>query len=296
MPPVAVRPASKFRELLELIKFEHTVFAMPFAMIGAWMAAGGWPPMDRLFWIVLAITGGRTYAMALNRILDRAIDARNPRTAGRALPAGRLKMAEAWALAIGGLALFVGAALPLPPLCLQLLPLAFLVLTAYSLMKRITWACHLVLGVALGAAAAGGWVAVSGTLPVPAMVLGLTVLTWVAGFDIIYACQDVDFDRAEGLHSIPARLGLRGGLRVSSLLHVLTAAGLVTIGVQMAMGWVFWLGVAAVVACLIYEHRLVSADDLSRVDAAFFTLNGVVSLAMFTATVLDYALSAVNFR
>jgi 4-hydroxybenzoate polyprenyltransferase len=296
MPPVAVRPVSKFRELLELIKFEHTVFAMPFAMIGAWMAAGGWPPMDRLFWIILAITGGRTYAMALNRILDRAIDARNPRTASRALPAGRLKLLEAWALAIGGLTLFAGGTLPLPPLCLQLWPLAFLVLTAYSLMKRVTWACHLVLGVALGAAATGGWVAVSGTVPVPAMVLGLTVLTWVAGFDIIYACQDVDFDQAEGLHSIPARLGLRGGLRVSSLLHGLTAAGLVTIGLQMAMGWVFWLGVATVVAVLVYEHRLVSADDLSRVDAAFFTLNGCVSLAMFTATVLDYALSAVNFH
>jgi 4-hydroxybenzoate polyprenyltransferase len=296
MSQMALRPVGKFRELLELIKFEHTVFAMPFAMIGAWMAAGGWPPMDRLFWIVMAIAGGRTYAMALNRILDRAIDARNPRTASRALPAGRLKMAEAWALAIGGLALFVGATFPLPPLCLQLWPLAFLVLTAYSLMKRVTWACHLVLGMALGAAAAGGWVAVSGTLPVPAMVLGATVLSWVAGFDIIYACQDVDFDRAEGLHSIPARLGLRGGLRVSSILHVLTVAGLVAVGGQVGMGGVFWAGVATVAGFLVYEHRLVSAEDLSRVDAAFFTLNGCVSLAMFTATVLDYALSAVNFH
>ncbi|MBC7542083.1 MAG: UbiA family prenyltransferase [Candidatus Sericytochromatia bacterium] len=291
---MAVQPTNKARELLELIKFEHTVFAMPFALIGAWMAAGGWPPMDRLFWVVLAIAGGRTYAMALNRILDRVFDARNPRTAQRALPAGRIKLAEAWALGLGGLAVFILGTLQLPPLCMRLWPLAFLVLTVYSLMKRISWACHLVLGLALGAAAAGGWVAVSGTLPVPAMILGLTVFTWAAGFDIIYACQDVDIDRAEGLHSIPARLGLRGGLRVSSFLHVLTVAGLVALGVQMGMGVAYWVGVATVLGCLVHEHRLVSADDLSRVDAAFFTLNGCVSLAMFTATVLDYALSAVN--
>lgn len=294
MSGTAVRPRSKIRELLELIKFEHTVFALPFAMIGAWLAADGWPPIDRLFWIIVAVAGGRTYAMALNRILDRAIDARNPRTAERALPAGRVSMVEAWALGIGGLVAFVGAASQLPPLCMTLLPLAFVVLTVYSLMKRITWACHLVLGLALGGAATGGWVAVSGDLPLPAVLLGLTVATWTAGFDIIYACQDVEFDRTQGLHSIPARLGLRGGLLVSSWLHVLTVAGLVAVGALVGVGPFYWAGVATVAGFLVYEHRLVSADDLSRVDAAFFTLNGCVSLAMFTATILNYAFQGVN--
>lgn len=277
---------TKSRELLELVKFEHTLFALPFALTGAVMAAGGYP--DPLPWILLAVLGGRTFAMALNRIIDRRIDGLNPRTAERAIPAGRVALWEAWALAIASLALMVAAVLPLPPLCLQLLPVAVLVLAGYSYTKRFTWACHLVLGTALGMAAAGGWIAVTGAIEMPAVLLGVAVTSWVAGFDIIYACQDESFDRTQGLHSLPVKLGVGGGLRVSRWLHALTVTSLTAIGLVGELGPFYWIGVLTVAGMLIYEQSLVKEGDLSRVNLAFFNLNGYVSLAMLTFTTLNY--------
>lgn len=277
---------AKSRELLELVKFEHTVFALPFALTGAVIAAQGYP--EPLPWILLAVLGGRTFAMALNRIIDRRFDALNPRTANRAIPAGRVRLWEAWLLALASLALMVAAVLPLPGICLKLLPLAILVLAGYSFTKRFTWMCHLVLGAALGMAGAGGWIAVTGRVDLEAVLLGVAVTTWVAGFDIIYAAQDTDFDREHHLHSLPVRLGVGGGLRVSRLLHAVTVTALSALGLQAGLGPIYWVGVGAVALMLVYEQSLVKEGDLSRVDVAFFNLNGYVSLAMLTFTTLNY--------
>lgn len=273
----------------ELVKFEHTIFALPFALSAMLLATGlGWPNAWTVLWVILAMVGGRTFAMGLNRIIDCQIDGKNPRTAGRTLPAGRLPMAEAWALTLLALGLMVLAVLQLPSLCFKLLPLALAILVLYSYVKRFSALAHLVLGFALGAGAIGGWIAVTGTLTPASVLFGLAVLAWVAGFDIIYACQDVDFDREAGLFSIPASWGVSQGLAISRVLHALTVVCLVAVWFWVpGSGWGFGAAIGLTAAMLLYEHTLVSAQDLSRVNEAFFMVNGVISLLVFGCLLVE---------
>ncbi len=277
-------------DLLEMIKFSHTVFALPFALTGMVLAAGGVPSAGTVLWIVVAMVGARTAAMAWNRLADLHIDARNPRTAARHLPAGRVRRAEAWLLVLGGVALLELAAWALNPLCLRLSPLALAVIFLYPYTKRFTWLCHYLLGVALAAAPLGAWIAVTGAWSWRIVPLGIAVLVWVAGFDILYALQDLEFDREEGLHSVPQRWGRGRALRVAARLH-LVLVGLLLLQIPLfGLGWWYGLGVLVVAALLLYEHALVTPYDLSRLDAAFFTMNGVISVVVFGATLLDVLL------
>jgi 4-hydroxybenzoate polyprenyltransferase len=274
-----------------MIKFSHSVFALPFALASAAMAAGGRVPWRELPWIVVAMIGARSAAMGFNRLADQAIDARNPRTAGRELPRGIVSRREVW-LFVGLAAIaFVGAAAMLNPLCLLLSPVALLVVLGYSYTKRLTSLSHLVLGLALSIAPVGAWLAVRGRFDAPPVVLALAVLAWVAGFDTIYSGQDVDFDRREGLRSLPALLGIRLALTVARLLHVAAVVLLAALYVLLPLHPIYLAGVAAVAALLVYEHSLVSADDLSRVDAAFFTVNGWISVGYLVFTILALRLA-----
>jgi 4-hydroxybenzoate polyprenyltransferase len=281
----------RVRTFLEAIKFEHTIFALPFAYLGMLLAARGAPTLRQLFWITVAMAAARTLAMALNRLIDREIDARNPRTANRALPRRLISSAEMGAFAAGAGAVLVVAAWQLNPLCLQLLPGAVVVLACYSYTKRFTWLSHAVLGLADALAPIGAWVAVTGTLAPEALLLGFAVGAWIAGFDVLYACQDVAFDRANGLHSVPARFGVPVALNVAKALHVLTVLALILLGVVMGLGVVYWIGVAIAAGLLIYEHSLLRPDDLSRLDLAFFNVNGYIAVVLFLATAGDLFLS-----
>ena len=270
--------------MLDAIKFEHTVFALPFAYIAMVLAAGGWPGWWTLGWVTAAMIGGRTCAMAVNRVVDRVIDARNPRTAGRHLPRGVLSARRMTTVAIGGAALMFVAAAMLNPLCLMLAPLALVFLVGYSYTKYFTWTSHWILGFTDGIAAAGGWVAVRGAVEAPAFVLWFALTVWIAGFDLIYACQDIAFDRANGLHSVPARFGAAAALRAAQICHVLTAVALAALGIMQGLGAIYWLGWVAVVLLLAYEHSLVKPNDFSRVDIAFFNVNGYIAVIVFFAT------------
>jgi len=275
-----------------MIRFSHSIFALPFALASMTLALEGrrfeW---GMLVWILVAMVGARSAAMGFNRLADQAIDARNPRTSGRELPRGVLTRAEVWAfVAISGGALVVAAAM-LNPLCLALSPLALAIVFGYSYTKRFTELSHVVLGLALGVAPAGAWIAVRGRLELPGVVLGLAVLGWVAGFDVIYACQDVDFDRSEDLRSIPARLGVGRALLVARGLHVLAVGLMLAIYPLVRLHPVYLVGVSALAGLLLYEHTLVSARDLSRVNAAFFTMNGWVSVGYLVAIVAGRSLA-----
>jgi 4-hydroxybenzoate polyprenyltransferase len=276
---------TRARHLLDAIKFEHTVFALPFAYIAMVLAAGGWPGWRTVGWVTAAMVGARTCAMATNRVVDRWIDAANPRTAARHLPRGLLRVGELRALAIGGAALMLLAAWRLNPLCLALAPVALLFLVGYNYTKRFTWTSHWILGFTDGIAAAGGWIAVRGRFDPPVFVLWFALTVWIAGFDLIYACQDVAFDRAHGLHSLPARFGVATALRVARVCHALTAAAFGLLGVMVALGPLYWIGWLAVVALLAYEHSLVSPGDLSRLDVAFFNVNGYIAVIVLAAVV-----------
>ncbi len=283
----------RVRRFAEMIKFEHTVFALPFAYLGAFLANRGIPSGRQLLWITLAMVGARTAAMALNRLIDRHIDARNPRTADRALPKGLLTAYEVWLYVAASWALLLTSAWQLNPLHLavpltvKLMPVAVFILTAYSYTKRFTWTCHLILGLSLGLAPVGSWIGITGRIEFPAVLLGIAVLTWVAGFDIIYACQDYDFDRQEGIYSIPALFGIKKGLIISALLHVITFIFLGWAGLILNLGYFYWLGVFIAGVILVYEHSLVSPTDLSKLDAAFFNMNGILSVLMFIFTFAD---------
>jgi len=277
---------SAIRTWARSVKFSHSLFALPFALSGATLAAaesgiGAW----QILWIVVAMFGARNAAMGFNRLADQEYDARNPRTAGRELPSGLLSRRAVWVLTILLSALFVFACFRLNPLCGRLSPVALIIVLGYSYTKRFTWASHLVLGLALGLAPVGGWVGVAGSFSSVAWLLGAGVLTWVAGFDVVYACQDVDFDRREGLHSIPARLGVGPALHVARALHAAALAALAAVGVAADLHPVYWAGWATVAALLVWEHRLVRTDDLSRLGVAFFNMNAVIS-AVYLATVL----------
>lgn len=277
----------KIRIFLEMIKFPHTVFALPFAFTGAVLAAGGIPAGYRIFWIAVAMVGARTAAMGLNRLIDAEIDAKNPRTSGRAIPAGLLGKGTVAAFIVTSLGIFVYSAYRLNLLCLYLSPLAIVLLAAYSFCKRFTSLSHLVLGLCLAAAPIGAWIAVKGTVEAPAIFLGLGVLFWVAGFDILYAMQDLDFDRSEGLHSIPARLGVARSLLVARLFHLVMPVMLIVLYLMLSLGPVFLAGILVAGALLFHEHRLLRGGDLTRLDAAFFNVNGYISLAIFAFTLID---------
>ena len=284
-----MRAASSLATVLEMIKFEHTLFALPFAFQGMMLAARGWPAWGDLLWIVVAMVGARSAAMGFNRLVDRRFDAENPRTADRALPAGKVSPGFVALFVLASAALLVLAAWRLDPLALRLSPVALLVVLGYSYTKRFTALAHLVLGLALSGAPLGAWIAIRGDVQAAPLVLGGAVLCWVAGFDVLYALQDLEFDRRRGLHSVPARLGVRGALWVSGLLHLGMVALLAFLPrvYEPGLGTAYWIGVAGCVALLAYQHWIVRPGDLSRLGAAFFQANGLLATWLFAATAVD---------
>ncbi|HEX4953767.1 MAG TPA: UbiA-like polyprenyltransferase [Thermoanaerobaculia bacterium] len=286
------RTWTQLATVLEMIKFEHTLFALPFAFLGMVLAAEGWPSWETVGWIAVAMVGARSAAMGFNRLIDRGIDAGNPRTEGRALPRGAVSPGFVVLFVAASAALLVLAAWQLNPLALKLSPLALAIVLGYSYTKRFTWLCHLVLGLGLAGAPLGAWIAVMGGVAWPPVVLGVAVATWVAGFDVLYALQDEHFDRGSGLFSIPARFGTVGALWVSALLHVATLVLLALLpGVyEPGLGPGYWLGWAGCLVLLSYQHWIVRPGDLSRLDAAFFLANGALSLWLFGTTAVDILL------
>jgi len=275
------------KQFFDTIKFEHTVFALPFAYMTLFLVSGGWPSLADFVWVTVAMVAGRTFGMAANRLIDTEIDARNPRTAGRALPAGRLSKAATVGFMMAALAVFLAAVYNLAPLCRKLWPIVIIVMVAYPYAKRVTWLCHLFLGLVYVTIPAAVWIAVANSLSREAVVLGVGAGLWVAGFDIIYASQDVDVDRREGLHSMPADLGVGPALWIARVFHGGFVAALVHVGTSLGVGGLYWIGLAATAFVLVYEHRLVSPKDLSKVNAAFFTANGVISMVLFVLVALD---------
>jgi 4-hydroxybenzoate polyprenyltransferase len=278
------------RVTLEMIKWEHSIFALPFALCGAMLAAGGFPSLHQLLWIIVAMVAARSAAMAFNRWADSAIDAANPRTSARALPTGHLSPTFVVTFVSVSSAVFVLAASQLNRLALLLSPVALLVLLLYSYTKRVTRWSHLVLGFALGIAPAAAWIAVRGDLDPRILLLTAGVTFWVAGFDVLYACQDYDFDRQAGLHSIPRYLGIRRALWVARGFHLLMVGFLVALLIVFGLGMLSAGGVAIVIVLLLYEHSLVRANDLSKLNAAFFTMNGVISVLFFVFVAADLLL------
>ena len=279
---------SKIREYFELIKFEHTIFALPFALSGMLLASSGkLPELMTVFWVLLAMIGGRTAAMALNRVIDAEIDKKNPRTSDRAIPAGRVRKLSVLILALIAFGVLIFAAWQLPLICKQLLPAAIVILAVYSYTKRFTHLSHFALGAALGAAASGGWLAVSGEITIPAILWGFAIMFWVAGFDVIYALQDIDFDRKHKLRSIPALFGVKRSLALSRLFHVNTVIFLAILGLMSGTGLYYWIGVILTSFLLIYEHSLLKKNDLARLNKAFFNVNGFISIGMFFFILLD---------
>lgn len=280
------------RNFLELIKFEHTVFALPFAYLGMILAARGWPSWYSIFWITVAMAAARTVAMGFNRIADRWIDARNPRTAQRPLVTGSISLSTAWGGTLLAALILALAAWQLGPLPLQLLPGAYLFLFGYSFTKRFTWLTHFILGFTDGLAPVGAWVAVRGSLftrdDLPAWILLAVVTLWIGGFDLIYACQDVSVDQKDGLYSIPARFGIAAALRLSTVSHIITMLLLAWLGLLLGLSWPYWVGLAIVFGLLAWEHSLVRPDDLSQLNLAFFNLNSLISLTLFLAIMAAY--------
>jgi 4-hydroxybenzoate polyprenyltransferase len=268
-----------------MVKFSHTVFALPFALAATALAARGHGiTVAQVVAILVAMAGARTAAMGFNRIIDSRIDAKNPRTAGREIPMGKVSVASAALLTAISAAAFIAATASLGRLCLALSPIVLGLVLGYSFTKRFTWLCHLFLGLAIGIAPAGAWIAVRGELSVPAIWMVAAVTTWIGGFDILYALSDREFDRKAGIYSIPARFGVPAALAISAALHFGTAVALIAVGHSAGLGAIYYLGVAAVLAILIYEHAIVRPTDLSRVDVAFFNLNGYVSMVYLLAT------------
>ncbi len=283
----------KARTFLEAIKFEHTIFALPFAYLGMVLAARGqqgWPGLGKIIWITLAMAGARTLAMTLNRLIDARFDALNARTANRALPKRLLSPGEMIVYAVLAAALLGFAAWQLNPLCLALVPVALLFLVGYSYTKRFTWLCHFALGLTDGLAPIGGWLAVNPTLSVanwlPPVLLMLAVAAWVSGFDLIYACQDIAFDRAHGLRSIPQRFGPVRALQVSEIAHGASLGLLAAVGGVLGLAWPFWIAVGMAAWLLMWEHRLVRPDDFAHLDLAFFKINGYLAISVFAFTLL----------
>ena len=270
-----------------LVKFEHTIFALPFAYVGAFLAVDGVPTAHDLLWITVAMVGARSLAMGLNRLIDAGLDARNPRTAGRELPTGLLSPAAVVVFCLGSLALFLVAVYQLDPLVHWLWPIPVAGFVIYPYLKRRTWLTHLWLGAVDGLAPVGAWAAITGSIPWEAWTLGAAVACWVAGFDVFYSLLDLDVDKREGLHSWATRFGVAGAFAGARALHVATVALLAAAGIGLPVGVLYWLGVAAVAALLVYEHALVRPGDLRRLDLAFFTMNGIISVAFLAFVLAD---------
>lgn len=282
---------NKSKVFLEMIKFEHTIFALPFAFMGAVLGSvvqfGHLPAWSQIGWIILAMVGARSAAMGLNRVIDKTIDLKNPRTAGRAIPAGLLSSKEVILFIVLSFVLLFVATANLSALSMKLLPLAVFMLVIYSYTKRFTWACHIVLGLTIALAPLGGWVAITGSIDWTAMLLYVSVAAWTAGFDVIYACQDADYDRKEGLFSIPSRFGIGPALLIARLLHLVTAVGLMSLFMVTDLSWWYFAGLIVSYAIMFYEHYIVSPNDLSKLNTAFFTMNGVLSVVVFCFTFID---------
>ena len=278
------------RRFASLVKIEHTIFALPFAYIGALLCIRRVPSAHDLVWITLAMLGARSLAMGLNRLIDAEIDARNPRTADRELPAGRLSRAQVTAFCALALGLYLAACFQLDPIVRWLWPIPLVGFVVYPYLKRFTWVSHFWLGAVDGLAPVGAWIAITGRLPWEAWALGGAVAVWVAGFDLFYSLFDRDTDVEQGLHSIAVRFGIAGAFWGARLLHALTVALLAAVGLGLGLGWPYWLGVVAVALLLAYEHSLVRPNDLRRLDAAFFTVNGVISVVFFAFVLAETAL------
>jgi len=274
--------AGRIRTVLEMIKFEHSVFALPFALVGALLAARfsrhSWPTLHQILWIVVAMVAARSAAMTINRIVDLRYDKENPRTRMRALPTGALSVSFAWAFTLVAIGVFFLAAWELNLLALELAPLALGILFLYSYTKRFTNWSHLFLGFALGISPAAAWIAVTGKLDWHMLILCAAVTLWVGGFDVLYACQDVQFDKEVGLYSVPKRFGVANALRIARLMHILVVVLLGMLAASFGLPWPAWVGVVVVAGLLGYEHSLVKANDLSKLNAAFFTVNGYISM------------------
>jgi 4-hydroxybenzoate polyprenyltransferase len=275
------------RRLASLVRIEHTVFALPFAYVGAFLSLDAWPGLANVVWVTVAMVGARTLAMSINRFVDAEVDARNPRTANRELPTGALSRAQVLGLCLFSLVVFLVAVFQLDPVVRWLWPIPVVLFVIYPYLKRITWLCHLWLGGCLGLAPLGAWLAMTGTAPWEAWAIGAAVALWVAGFDLFYSLFDLDHDRAEGLHSWAVRFGERGVFIGARALHSGTVALLALAGWGLDVSPFYWLGVAATAALLAYEHSIVRPGDLRRLDAAFFTLNGVISVVFFVFVALD---------
>ncbi|MDF2962501.1 MAG: 4-hydroxybenzoate octaprenyltransferase [Paenibacillus sp.] len=281
----------KVKIFLEMIKFEHTLFALPFAFMGAVLGSvivtqhlPGW---GQIGWIIMAMFGARSAAMGLNRVIDKVFDARNPRTAARAIPAGLISSKEAIIFIVISFTLLFWATANLSALSMKLLPIAVFFLVFYSYTKRFTWACHIILGLTIGLAPLGGWVAVTNDISLAAIVFYLSIAFWVAGFDIIYACQDYEVDKKEGLHSIPERFGVANALQIARWFHVVTAIGLLILFYLADLSWLYLIGIIVANGLLFYEHKIVTPQNLSRLNVAFFNLNAILSIAMFVFTLFD---------
>ncbi|SPQ00429.1 putative 4-hydroxybenzoate polyprenyltransferase [Candidatus Sulfobium mesophilum] len=278
----------KISLFLRMIKFSHSVFALPFAFTSALIAASGLPSLSQIFWIIVAMVGARSGAMGLNRIIDRRIDAANPRTAGRELPRGAIGVPETVLFVLCSFSLMVWAAYMLNPLCLKLSPVAIGVLFVYSFTKRFTWASHFVLGLAISAAPLGAWIAVKGAFDAAIIPLAAAVIFWLAGFDVLYALQDIDFDRSHGLYSIPRRFGVKKSLYLSRSLHAGSFLLLLANGLIFQLGAFYWAGMMVIAGLFIYEHSLIRENDLSKLDMAFFNMNGYISMTVFLFTLTAY--------
>lgn len=275
------------RRFVSLVKLEHTVFALPYAYTGAILALGRVPSARQMVWITVAMVGARSLAMALNRVIDATIDARNPRTARREIPAGLLSRTNVIAFAAGSLIVFLVAVWQLAPVTRMLWPIPVAGFVAYPYLKRFTWLCHAFLGAVDGLAPVGGWVAVTNHVSGTPFLLGGAVALWIGGFDIIYATMDLEIDRGQGLHSIPRRFGVATALRITRAAHLASVVLLVWLGLALGLGPLYYLGVAVVAALLAYENSIVSADDLSRVDMAFLTMNGVIAIVFLAGVLAD---------
>ncbi len=275
------------RRLASLVRIEHTVFALPFAYVGAFLSVDAWPGFANMLWITVAMVSARTLAMSLNRLVDAELDARNPRTAMRELPSGALTRAQVIGLCLLALSVFLVAVFQLDPVVRWLWPVPVAMFVVYPYLKRITWLCHVWLGACLGLAPVGAWLAMTGTAPWEAWAIGAAVALWVAGFDLFYSLFDLEHDRAEGLHSWAVRFGEQGVFRGARAFHAGSIVLLSAAGVGLDVSWFYWLGVFATAGLLVYEHSIVRPGDLRRLDAAFFTLNGVISVVFFAFVALD---------
>lgn len=286
---------NKIRIFMEMIKFQHSIFALPFAYLGAFLSEMKVPSLITIFWITLAMVGARSFAMAVNRLIDIEIDRRNPRTAGRALPKGLLSVPNVILFSLISLGLFLLAVYNLAPICRYLWPIVVIPFIIYPYTKRVTWLSHFVLGFCLGLAPVGAWIAVTNTLSLNPFLIGAAVLLWVAGFDIFYAIQDIDFDRQHKLYSIPVRFGIKKSLTLTKLLHISSILILSWLGIRLDLGLFYYMGIFVAGTLLAYENSLIKPDDLSNLNVAFFTMNGVISVVMFFFVAIEVIFGRTRF-